>query len=106
MSMTQKPSRDLSDETLLNSQSSLYIKPFSKHAPFLLIEFITIQASKRSFQAAATQQLTNGMYSLLNLCSRHGNDFILATLDPHTNARPLFKKLVSEWEADHKFNGL
>lgn len=106
MSMTQKPSRDVSDDNLLTSQTSLYIKPFSKHAPFLLLEFIIIQSSKRPFQAASIQALTNGMYSLLNLCSKHGHAFILATLDPHTNARPLFKKLVSEWEADHKFNGL
>jgi hypothetical protein len=106
MSMTQKPSRDVSDETSLTSQSSCYIKPFSKHVPFLLIEFITIQCSKRPFQTEAKQQLTIGMYALLNLCNKHGLDFVLATLDPHTNARPLFKKLVADWEADHRFNGL
>lgn len=103
--MTQKPSRDVSDEKSLTSQASLYIKPFSKHAPFLLIEFISIQASKRPFQADSKKQLTNAMYYALQLCSKHGHDFILATLDPHTNARPLFKKLVTEWESDHKFHG-
>ena len=106
MSMTQKPSREVSDETLLTSQTSRYIKPFSKHAPFLIIEFINIQSSKRPFQPDCKKNLTNGMYSLLHLCSKHGHDFVLATLDPHSGARPLFKKLFSEWEADHKFNGV
>jgi hypothetical protein len=104
--MTQKPSRDVSEEMTLTSQSSFYIKPFAKHAPFLLREFIVIQCSKRPFDAETRSQIMKAMFLLLNLCKKHGHDFILATLDPHTNARPFFKKLVADWEADQKFNGL
>ncbi len=101
--MTQKPCREVSQEISLNSQASRYIKPFSKYAPFLLIKFVKIQSSKQPFDVECKKTLLNGLYGLLDLCNKHGQDFILAALD--SGGRPILKKLVSQWEKEHQFKG-
>jgi hypothetical protein len=113
MSMTQKPSLANETQTTLETsqgrdiktQSRQFIKPFSKHAPFLLVTFCHVQASKRPFQTECRKELSLGLYSLLDLCNDHGRSFVLAALDANGGGRPIFKALVSDWEKDHRFKG-
>jgi hypothetical protein len=113
MSMTQKPSLANDNQQQpgtnqahdIKTQSRQFIKPFSKHAPFLLITFCHIQASKRPFETGCRKELSLGLYSLLDLCNDHGRSFVLAALDANAGGRPIFKALVSDWETNHRFKG-
>ncbi|KAI9006144.1 Urb2/Npa2 family-domain-containing protein [Gaertneriomyces semiglobifer] len=87
------------------TSSAATVKPFSKHATFLLSNIIQVQISARPFTPEAKAVLAEGIYALLDLCGDHGRESLLAALDPHSAGRPLLKALVAEWEKVHKFKG-
>ena len=105
MSMTQKPISE-STQPAENVSSSSSIKPFSKHAPFLISAFIQIQSSRRPFDLQAKKELIQGMYHLLDLCNDHGRSFVLASLEANGGGGPIYKALISDWEKLHRFKGI
>ncbi|KAJ3010681.1 rRNA primary transcript metabolism protein [Thoreauomyces humboldtii] len=90
---------------LLATSSSATVKPFTKHAPFLLTTIIDIQASSRPFPTDVKEALMEGIYALLDLCGDHGRETVLAALDPYAGGRPLVKALVADWEMYHRYTG-
>jgi hypothetical protein len=85
--------------------ASIYIKPFSKHAAFLILEYLSIQSSRRPFDADVKSEIVSGMYSLLDLCNDHGREFILANCDASVGSKPIFKALMNDWSRNAKFQG-
>lgn len=111
LSLTQRPLLEVtsgssgSDETHLMTQTASFIKPFSKHAPMLLLAMVSIQSSRRPFDIDCKKELTQGIYYLLDLCNDHGRSFALAALDANGGGRPILKTWVSDWEKYHRFRG-
>lgn len=85
-------------------KSSNYIKPFTKHIPFLLVDLMNIQVSARPFQNKDIL-IESGVYCLLDVCSEYELKYVLANLEMNSGAKSLFKKVVVEWETGHKFKG-
>ncbi|KAI8849416.1 Urb2/Npa2 family-domain-containing protein [Chytridium lagenaria] len=84
------------------SGSTSQMKPFSKHAPFLISKFVSIHASKRQYSSAVYDALLEGLYSVIDICDDFGRESVLANLDlPGTGqkgAKLLYKKLTSSWK--------
>ncbi|KAJ3218696.1 hypothetical protein HDU67_004478 [Dinochytrium kinnereticum] len=78
--------------------SGSQLKPFSKHAPFLISRFVSIQASKSRFSPGVYDALVDGIYSILDICDDYGRESVLANLDlPGTGqkgAKLIYKKIV------------
>ncbi|KAI9089403.1 Urb2/Npa2 family-domain-containing protein [Phlyctochytrium arcticum] len=89
----------------LTSAAANTVKPFSKHAPFLLASIIQIQTSSQPITIASKAVLMEGFYALLDLCSDGGREAVLAGLDQHGGGRPLYKAMVADWDKFHRFKG-
>lgn len=92
-------------DTFLNSSRSLCTTPevfnraFSKHVPWLLIEYIsaiTNPDAKSSLHGALKTVIEEGLiYEIMGLCSTHEREMVGASLS--SSGRGLFKKLYDEW---------
>ncbi|KAI8923694.1 Urb2/Npa2 family-domain-containing protein [Entophlyctis helioformis] len=90
----------------LSTQHTQLVKPFSKHAPFLLSRIVSIQASMRPFPPAVKDALREGVYALLDVCNDHGRLAVLAGLDGGSHGgRFILKDFVAGWEKDHRYKG-
>ncbi|KAJ3184189.1 rRNA primary transcript metabolism protein [Geranomyces variabilis] len=89
----------------VTTSAAATVKPFTKHAPFLLSAVLQIQISPRPLAPEAKHELMDGIYALLDLCGDHGREAVLAASDPHGGARPLLKATVAEWEQHHRYHG-
>ncbi|KAJ3166859.1 rRNA primary transcript metabolism protein [Geranomyces variabilis] len=89
----------------VTTSAAATVKPFTKHAPFLLSTVLQIQISPRPLAPEAKHELMDGIYALLDLCGDHGREAVLAASDPHGGARPLLKATVAEWEQHHRYHG-
>ncbi|KAI8917575.1 Urb2/Npa2 family-domain-containing protein [Powellomyces hirtus] len=89
----------------ITTSSSATVKPFTKHAPFILSTILHIQCSTRPFTPEAKHELMEGIYTLLDLCGEHGREAVLAASDPHGGGRPLLKAMVADWEMYHRYTG-
>ncbi|KAJ3105224.1 hypothetical protein HDU97_008378 [Phlyctochytrium planicorne] len=82
------------------------LKPFSKHATFIVSRFVSVQASKTRFSTAVWDCLLEGIYSVLDICDDFGRESILANMDlPGTGqkgAKLMYKKIISDWKAGSK----
>ncbi|KAJ3122024.1 hypothetical protein HK100_012155 [Physocladia obscura] len=107
--MSQKSSPSVSSSAsalastpIFQTNLSATVRPFSKHAGFLLSEFVVIQASSSPVaQEAVKKALLTGIYSLIDLCGEFGRNAVLAGLDAQNGgggARMVCKELVSGWE--------
>lgn len=59
------------------------IKPFAKHAIYLVAEYVAIQVSDQSIMSGlgnAKEPIVKGIYALLDLCGDHEIDYLLAAL--------------------------
>lgn len=85
--------------------AALVTKTISRHAPYILIEYFTIQStpglsiSKPSLKAA----LLPGLYELMDLCNEAVREFILASLNG--SGKMLFKSFYTSWKEDHLYQG-
>ncbi|KAJ3150470.1 hypothetical protein HDU86_006643 [Geranomyces michiganensis] len=98
------PSTSAPASALITSTAAT-VKPFTKHAPFLLSAVLQMQISPRPLAPEAKHELMDGIYALLDLCGDHGREAVLAASDPHGGARPLLKATVAEWEQHHRYHG-
>jgi len=80
-------------------------KAFGKHAPYLLMEYFTIQcsvvASIRSLELR--NALLPGLYGLLNLCSEWEREMMMVGLD--NTGKTLLKGLYADYLKYHKYTG-
>lgn len=78
---------------------------FSKHAPYLLIEYLAIQTSPISSisRAPLKAALLPGLYTLLDLCSEHERDMVMA--NQNAAGKALLKGLYSDYVRYHKYTG-
>ncbi|GJJ72555.1 nucleolar pre-ribosomal-associated protein 2 [Entomortierella parvispora] len=80
-------------------------KAFGKHAPYLLMEYFTIQcsvvASIRSLELR--NALLPGLYGLLNLCSEWEREMMMVGLD--NTGKTLLKGLYSDYLKYYKYTG-
>ncbi|KAG0055125.1 hypothetical protein BGZ83_009537 [Gryganskiella cystojenkinii] len=80
-------------------------KAFGKHAPYLLMEYFTIQssvvASIRSLELR--NALLPGLYGLLNLCSEWEREMMMVGLD--STGKTLLKGLYADYLKYHKYTG-
>nr|KAJ3423316.1 Cytoplasmic GTPase/eEF2-like protein (ribosomal biogenesis) [Polyrhizophydium stewartii] len=94
----------------LASQYAKTIKPFSKHAPFVLSRVVHIQVSARPFSPAVKDALRLGVFALLDLCDDYGRGAVLAALDGGGRSagggggRHIFKDFVAAWEREHRLD--
>lgn len=104
---TSTPSNPATTTTTPNAATATAktVKPFSKHAPFLVASIVQIQTSLRPFSAASKVALLEGIYALLDVCEDHGREAVLAGLDANGGGRVVFKALVSDWEKHHRYTG-
>lgn len=77
----------------------------SRHAPYLLIEYFTIQSNTRMSisQPDIRAALLPGLYDLMDNCRESDRQMILAALD--STGKLLFKSFYSSWKEDHKYTG-
>ncbi|KAJ3329321.1 rRNA primary transcript metabolism protein [Blyttiomyces sp. JEL0837] len=103
-----------SDRTALHTAAATTVRPFAKHAPYILAELVAIQASRVPLVPRFRTALEEGIYALLDLSGEFGRRAVLAGLDAlhgfsegvsSGGARNVFKELVAEWEKNHTFKG-
>ncbi|RUS17322.1 Urb2/Npa2 family-domain-containing protein [Endogone sp. FLAS-F59071] len=92
-----------SSATAVSAASSF--AAFSKHAPYLLTEYLAIQTSPVSSisRAQLKAALLPGLYALLDLCSEHERDMVMANQDAAGKA--LLKGLYTDYVRYHKYTG-
>ncbi|KAG0347767.1 hypothetical protein BG004_007023 [Podila humilis] len=80
-------------------------KAFSKHAPYILLEYFTIQCSVAASisQQSLRNALVPGLYSLLNLCGDWERELIMVGLD--NTGKTLLKGLYADYLKYHKYTG-
>ncbi|KAG0100003.1 hypothetical protein BGZ93_004773 [Podila epicladia] len=80
-------------------------KAFSKHAPYILMEYFTIQSSVAASisQQSLRNALVPGLYSLLNLCSDWEREMMMVGLD--NTGKTLLKGLYADYLKYHKYTG-
>ncbi|KAI8607153.1 Urb2/Npa2 family-domain-containing protein [Chytriomyces sp. MP71] len=110
--MGQKSSASASVQSASTGQASLQsataatVRPFSKHAGFLVSEYVSIQASMSPLPAPVKSALIRGVYALLDLSGDFGRQAVLAGLDAlqgmGSAAKLVFKELVADWDR-HSF---
>ncbi|EGF79022.1 hypothetical protein BATDEDRAFT_90199 [Batrachochytrium dendrobatidis JAM81] len=100
-------------ETLFSQQSKL-VRPFSKYAPFAISHIVLIQTSARPLAMGIKQELLEGIYALLDLCTDNGRNTVLASMsslsysfgNSDRSAAPfIFKEFVKGWETSYKYTG-
>ncbi|KAJ3076640.1 hypothetical protein HDU98_001650 [Podochytrium sp. JEL0797] len=95
-------------QTILQSSASATVRPFMKHAQFLVSEYVSIQSSSSPFPGDVRKALASGVFALLDLCGDFGRKAVLAGLVESRResggggaggaARMVFKEIVGEWE--------
>ncbi|KAF8951853.1 hypothetical protein BGZ52_009377 [Haplosporangium bisporale] len=80
-------------------------KAFGKHAPYILMEYFTIQSSVAASisQQSLRNALVPGLYSLLNLCSDWEREMMMVGLD--NTGKTLLKGLYADYLKYHKYTG-
>jgi hypothetical protein len=73
-------------------------KPFTKHVPFLLTTLVHNPHAKATM--GENWQLMG--YRLLDSCDEYGRKYVLRNIK---GAEDVYKKLVGEWEANHRYKG-
>ncbi|KAJ3196952.1 rRNA primary transcript metabolism protein [Irineochytrium annulatum] len=103
--MSQKQSSVHIDK---NEDSSAKVKAFSKHATFLVAEYVAIQASRNPLHPVARDALVEGIYSLVDLCGEFGREAVLAGIDARGasfGGKATFKNLINDWTSYAKSRG-
>ncbi|KAF8970745.1 hypothetical protein BGZ46_010406 [Entomortierella lignicola] len=80
-------------------------KAFGKHAPYILMEYFTIQCSVVASisQRSLRNALLPGLYSLLSLCSDWEREMMMVGLD--NTGKTLLKGLYADYLKYHKYTG-
>ncbi|KAF9177997.1 hypothetical protein BGZ51_008221 [Haplosporangium sp. Z 767] len=80
-------------------------KAFRKHAPYILMEYFTIQSSVVASisQQSLRNALLPGLYALLNLCSDWEREMMMIGLD--NTGKLLLKGLYADYLKYHKYTG-
>ncbi|KAI7823242.1 Urb2/Npa2 family-domain-containing protein [Gamsiella multidivaricata] len=80
-------------------------KAFGKHAPYILMEYFTIQGSVVASisQQSLRNALLPGLYALLNLCSDWEREMMMIGLD--NTGKMLLKGLYTDYLRHHKYTG-
>ncbi|KAG0249030.1 hypothetical protein BG011_009661 [Mortierella polycephala] len=80
-------------------------KAFGKHAPYILMEYFTIQSSVMASisQQSLRNALLPGLYALLNLCSDWEREMMMVGLD--NTGKLLLKGLYADYLKYHKYTG-
>ncbi|KAF9175454.1 hypothetical protein BGX21_002576 [Mortierella sp. AD011] len=80
-------------------------KAFGKHAPYILMEYFTIQGSVIASisQQSLRNALLPGLYALLNLCSDWEREMMMVGLD--NTGKTLLKGLYADYLKYHKYTG-
>ncbi|KAH6576521.1 hypothetical protein BASA60_004516 [Batrachochytrium salamandrivorans] len=101
----------------MHSQQDKLVRPFDKHAPFVLSHVVRIQTSARPLAFDAKEALLEGIYALLDLCTSHGRNAVLASIaspssslfasdsNDRSAASFIFKEFVKGWESNYKYTG-
>ncbi|KAJ3264472.1 hypothetical protein HDU77_008489 [Chytriomyces hyalinus] len=93
----------------LQSSAAATVRPFAKHAGFLVSEYVSIQASMAPVPMSVKVALANGIYALLDLCGDFGRKAVLAGLDALQGmsgpAKLVFKETVAEWQKYSSYRG-
>ncbi|KAI8845917.1 Urb2/Npa2 family-domain-containing protein, partial [Chytriomyces cf. hyalinus JEL632] len=93
----------------LQSSAAATVRPFAKHAGFLVSEYVSIQASMAPVPMSVKAALANGVYALLDLCGDFGRKAVLAGLDALQGmsgpAKLVFKETVVEWQKYSSYRG-
>ncbi|KAJ3225992.1 hypothetical protein HDU81_007551 [Chytriomyces hyalinus] len=93
----------------LQSSAAATVRPFAKHAGFLVSEYVSIQASMAPVPMSVKVALANGVYALLDLCGDFGRKAALAGLDALQGmsgpAKLVFKETVAEWQKYSSYRG-
>ncbi|KAG0170859.1 hypothetical protein DFQ28_001467 [Apophysomyces sp. BC1034] len=77
----------------------------TRHAPYLLIEYFTIQ-SNTTMSIALPQikgALIPGLYEIMDMCSENDHSLIMTSLDGP--GKSLFKSFYANWKENHKYSG-
>jgi hypothetical protein len=80
-------------------------KAFSKHSPYILAEYLSVQADPISTISlpALKSALRPGLFSLLDICGEHERDMLMAAID--TSQKMLLKTLYADWAKTHRYTG-
>jgi len=80
-------------------------KAFSKHSPYILAEYLSIQSNPISTisQPTLKSALRPGLFALLDICGEHERDMLMASID--TSQKMLLKTLHTEWSKTHRYTG-
>ncbi|KAI9277735.1 Urb2/Npa2 family-domain-containing protein [Umbelopsis sp. AD052] len=80
-------------------------KAFSKHSPYILAEYLSVQADPISTISlpALKSALRPGLFSLLDICGEHERDMLMAAID--TSQKMLLKTLYADWSKTHRYTG-
>ncbi|KAI8144786.1 Urb2/Npa2 family-domain-containing protein [Fennellomyces sp. T-0311] len=77
----------------------------SRHAPFLLIEYFTIQSNVAMSisQPQIKSVLETGLYNMMDMTSEVDRNMVLAALD--ASGKLLFKNFYTSWKENHMYTG-
>lgn len=80
-------------------------KAFSKHSPYVLAEYLSIQSNPISTISLPTLRsaLRPGLFALLDICGEHERDMLMTSID--TSQKMLFKTMHTEWTKTHRYTG-
>ncbi|KAI8368318.1 Urb2/Npa2 family-domain-containing protein [Radiomyces spectabilis] len=93
-----------SDKTTKSNTQTIY-RSLSKHMPYLLLEYFTIQTnvtmsiSRPEIKAA----LVSGLYDIMDMCNENDRTLIMTCLN--APGKTLFKTFYTNWKEDHKYTG-
>ena len=115
IAMTEKPavsnnnsgvSTDMRSGESIDTMHSKLVKPFSKHAPFILSRIVSIQASARPFCPAVKAEIREGIYAILDICNDHGRESVFAGGEGGLyGERAIFIDFVTSWQKEHRYKG-
>ncbi|KAI9248037.1 Urb2/Npa2 family-domain-containing protein [Phascolomyces articulosus] len=110
-SMTKKSSiggGGKSSSTTVNGKRYTGLQQYriiSRHAPFVLIEYFTIQSNVTMSisQPQVKTILETGLYNLMDMTSENDRNMVLAGLD--ASGKLLFKNFYTSWKENHMYTG-
>ncbi|KAI8575003.1 hypothetical protein K450DRAFT_181472 [Umbelopsis ramanniana AG] len=88
-----------------NGKSHNLAKAFSKHSPYIIAEYLSVQADPISTISlpALKSALRPGLFSLLDICGEHERDMLMSAID--TSQKMLLKTLYADWAKTHRYTG-
>jgi hypothetical protein len=88
-----------------SGKSNNLAKAFSKHSPYILAEYLSIQSDPISTISLPVLKsaLRSGLFSLLDICGEHERDMLMAAID--TSQKMLLKTLYADWAKTHRYTG-